>query len=292
MTYDKVLEVLGAVDLDTFSKLFRYVAEGNVIGCMEILEELVVRGRELSQVVIDFTWYLRNLLLMKTSEHAQDMIDVSTEHFAIMQEEKDMVDVSTYLRYIRVLSELSNQLRYATQKRVLIEIAWIKLCRPSMEQDYDSILDRLRVIEKQLEQGVPVSSVQNAENPRQSGDAVKKIEEVPMEVLEKAVPEDLKQVAKYWDRICGMVPGSMYAVLREAVPTVGEGNSLLILISDPTAKGLVDKEERIQEIKNAIQSLISKEVEVQIRLTQEQTGQGDPILDLTRLTKMAIEFED
>ena len=126
LTYDKVLEVLGAVDVETFSKLFRSVADNKVTDCMEILEELVVRGRELTQVVIDFTWYLRNLLLIKTSEQAQDIVDVSSEHFPVMQEEAAMVEAETLMRYIRVLSELSNQIRYATQKRVLVEIGLIK----------------------------------------------------------------------------------------------------------------------------------------------------------------------
>ena len=85
-------------------------------------------------------------------------MDVSSEHFPAMQEEAEMVEVETLMRYIRVLSELSNQIRYATQKRVLVEIGLIKLCRPAMETDFESILDRLRVVEKQLEQGVVVAA--------------------------------------------------------------------------------------------------------------------------------------
>ena len=42
-------------------------------------------------------------------------------------------DGTTLMRYIRIFSELSNQLRYASQKRVLVEVALIKLTRPSME---------------------------------------------------------------------------------------------------------------------------------------------------------------
>ena len=63
------------------------------------------------------------------------------------------------MRYIRVFSELSGQLRYATQKRVLVEIAMIKLCRPAMEQNYDSILQRIAQIEQKLEQGIPAGVI-------------------------------------------------------------------------------------------------------------------------------------
>ena len=36
---------------------------------------------QLTQFVTDFTWYLRNLLVVKTSDNAEDAIDVSTEQY-------------------------------------------------------------------------------------------------------------------------------------------------------------------------------------------------------------------
>ena len=80
LTYDHVLEVLGAVDTDVFSKLLRNVIGRNVAAVLDIVEELVMQGRELTQLVGDFTWYLRNLLLVKTSDNIEDVLDVSTEN--------------------------------------------------------------------------------------------------------------------------------------------------------------------------------------------------------------------
>ena len=153
LTYDKVLDVLGAVDTDVFSELFRQVLDGNVTKSIHILEDLVIQGRELGQFVADFTWYMRNLLLVKTSENAEEVIDVSSENLRQLGEESQRVEADTLMRYIRVFSELSNQLRYATQKRVLVEIGLIKLCRPAMETNLDSVLDRIRSLERQMEEG-------------------------------------------------------------------------------------------------------------------------------------------
>ncbi len=47
---------------------------------------------------------------------------------------------------------MSSQIRYATQKRVLVEIALIKLCSPAMETNLDSVLDRLRVLEQRMDE--------------------------------------------------------------------------------------------------------------------------------------------
>ncbi len=101
---------------------------------------------------------MRNLLLVKTSENPEEAIDVSSENMKLLKEESTMLDVETLMRYIRIFSDLSNQIRYATQKRVLVEIALIKLCRPAMETNLDSVLDRLRVLEQRMDER-PVQQV-------------------------------------------------------------------------------------------------------------------------------------
>ena len=81
------------------------------------------------------------------------MLDVSTENLAQLKEEAQMIESGVLLRYIRIFSELTNQLKYATQKRVLLEVTLIKLCKPQMESTKDSLLDRIRALEKQVEEG-------------------------------------------------------------------------------------------------------------------------------------------
>ena len=120
LTYDKVLDVLGAVDTEVFSRLLRVVMAGDVTGAIGLLEEIVMQGRELTQFIADFTWYLRNLLLVKTADGIEDVIDVSSENLARLKEEAQMAENDVIMRYIRVLSELSGQIRYAAQKRILV----------------------------------------------------------------------------------------------------------------------------------------------------------------------------
>lgn len=133
LTYDHVLEVLGAVDTEVFSRLLRSILANDIVAAIELLEDLIVQGRELGQFVTDFVWYLRNLLLVKSSDEMEDVLDMSSENLALLKEEADMIEADVIMRYIRIFSDLSGQLKYAPQKRVLIEIALIKLCRPSME---------------------------------------------------------------------------------------------------------------------------------------------------------------
>ena len=88
----------------------------DVPGVLDVVEELVMQGRDLTQLTADFTWYLRNLLLVKTSDNIEDVLDVSTENMMQLKEESGMIETAALFRYIRVFSELSGQLKYATQR--------------------------------------------------------------------------------------------------------------------------------------------------------------------------------
>ena len=218
LTYEKVLENLGAVDTDIFSGLLRKILRQDTAGAVKTLEEIILQGKEMGQFVTDFIWYLRNLLLIGSSEHPEEAVDVSAENLEKMKEESAMMDAETLMRYIRVFSELSNQIKYASQKRVLVEIALIKLCQPVMETNLDSLYDRVRVLEEKLKNGVvaapPVSqgvtdtSVKTAEHTKTE----------PQPKPEKAAPEDLQYVRQNWNAIIRDTKGLLQQMLLESTP--------------------------------------------------------------------------
>lgn len=155
LTYDNVLDVLGAVDNEIFSRLTRSVIDSDVTTSLNILDEIIMQGREPGQFVNDFIWYLRNLMLIRTSDDDEimEVIDASAERIEALKEEAKMVNVDVIMRYIRILSELSGQIKYSSQKRVLIEIALIKLAKPAMERDVSSLNNRIAILEKKIEEG-------------------------------------------------------------------------------------------------------------------------------------------
>lgn len=154
LTYDRVLEVLGAVDTDVYSDLLRKILPGDLAGAIRTLEQLIMQGSDLTQFVNDFTWYMRNLMLMKASDDMEEVLDVSAENLAQLREESAMIRSDTLMRYIRIFSELANSLRNSTNKRVQVEMALIKLCHPETESDELSVLERIRRIEKKIEDGI------------------------------------------------------------------------------------------------------------------------------------------
>ena len=288
LTYQHVLEVMGAVDTEVFSRLLRDVLSKNVAKVLATLEELIMQGRELSQLTTDFTWYLRNLLLAKSSEGMEDVLDVSEDNLVQLQEEAALVDYDTLIRYIRVFSELSNQLKYATQKRVLLEVALIKLCKPEMETNQDSILSRIRAVEEKLEQGV--QAVQTEVVYVNRGEDAPKA--APKPELPKALHEDVQAVAKNFRMIANQASGMLKVYLKQARLSVGNQDQLLLVFEDEVAAGFAGTDGHKEEIKRLIEEKIGKTIEVEVRCVDQGRRFEDSFVDIEKLVQMDLTIED
>lgn len=301
LTFDKVLDVLGTVDMEVFSRLLRKILAQDVTGCIQILDDLLVNGKELGQFVNDFTWYLRNLLLVKTSDNAEDVLDVSTENRKALQEESQMIDPETLMRYIRVLSELSNSLRNATQKRVLVEVGLIKLCKPAMETNLDSVLDRIRVLEEQMEKGIPMAvqampmgegfaGTSGTLQQGMTGALVEGKERKP----EKAAPEDLQRIKENWKNIVMQTKGMFKTFLTTAVPkyngATGE-NKLYVEFSNDLAQNCVEDPEKKKQLETLILQMTGKSVEVEMLLKKTNMHQDLAEISVDDILKQAVHMD-
>ena len=271
LTYDKVLDTLGAVDTEIFSRLLRQILDKNITGAIQTVETLVIEGRELGQFVTDFTWYLRNLMLVQSSDDMEDVLDISSENLALLKEEASMVDADILMRYIRIFSELGSQIKYASQKRILIEIAIIKLCKPEMEKDYTS--DR--------------KSIDGSAQGAQGGS-------LPKAELPKAIPEDVKQVLTNWGGILSQLTGVTKTYLKMATRSLGPNGELMLVFDDKNAYEYVEqnRSDCQDALKAAAADRIGKEVAILVKLNDTGHASDEVYPDLGALIQMDIEEED
>ena len=281
LTYDNVLEVLGAVDNRVFGKLFQAVLASDTKACIREIEEMIIQGRDLSQLVNDFVWYMRNLLIAKTTDEPGDMLDMSEENLAVLKEEAAGVDTETLMRYIRIFSELSGQLRYASQKRILVEIAFIKLTTPSMEQNLDSILQRITLLEQKMQE-MPDNLQKLASLAPAAGQAASSktaVVETPPEPKAVSLPpaqyEDLMLMRKEWGRIASLsqLVGSIRLSLpKTSVEPAGEG-CLCIVCTDENTFGIINREPELKNLQEVVQEKYKKTLQFKVRLESSAVPQ-------------------
>ena len=192
------------------------------------------------------------------------------------------------MRYIRVLSELSNQMRYTAQKRVLIEMALIRLTKPQMEHNLDSIIQRLNDLESRSSQGEAALSPEVIlQMAAKLGGGVsdhlgekdnkelsqKSSEEIRQVVIPKAQLEDLKTIQKDWMKIIRELGGAIRPAFRETILEPAGDNCLCIVFSSEDNYIIGNRNGVLEELKTYIRQRYGKDLDFKARKrnTGEQT---------------------
>lgn len=285
LTYDKTLEILGNVDVSVFSGMFESLRARKINECIKVLDEISDSGASIVQFITDFTWYLRNMLLVQLSEDPADApVDMTSENIALLKQQADEIGNKTLMRYIEVLSGLKNELRNSTDKRVIIELALIKLIEPTSESTDAAVLQRLEQLESELNQqervlnGMNVDAILSKVNQAVSSGAVvqggatdaaqrkEALENKKKELLD-AMPEDIKEIASRWNEVCSLIEDDMSRTTfsnREKVGVSYSDNEIrLLFYSHMDYTQFYSPDFDFQKtIEEAIEKLIGKHVKV------------------------------
>lgn len=290
LTYDKVLETIGAVDIDTFARLLECVLREDVEGAIDVVDEIVWQGRELGRFVSEFTWFLRNILVVKLSQSEGDRLDMTKENIQRIRDIAAGMEESTIIRYINVFSDAAASIKYSTQKRIVLEMAVIKLCRPQMETDITSIVERVRFLEKKLDDlqsnGVKVQTApQTSRTDEAAGfevdtEGMKAFQEKLASELPQAEFEDLKRAADNWNEILGKLSSPARRYLERNDDDPGNRAKLILaddrkklvlmipLTDDELPKLYFEKAENVEHVKGVIEEYLGKSVEFEIICTK------------------------
>ncbi|MCD8011264.1 MAG: DNA polymerase III subunit gamma/tau [Lachnospiraceae bacterium] len=271
LTYEMVLAVLGAVDNERFSRFLRGILRQDSADCLLQIEELVMDGRELGQFVQDFIWYMRNLLLLTSSDVGNEVLDLTKEDWVRLQEEAAMTDPASLMRLIRIFSELYNQMRNAVNKRVLLEIAVIRTAQPQMEENLESLEERLSRLERKMAEGIPaaLASLPAPVSPG-SAKAVQTEEEPEPVVLPPAEYEDLMLIRQEWDRILNSIERvARSSLLDTRVEPRGQG-ILCVVFFDAFHYNMCKTLQAMDQVKDFVAEAYGKSLEFDLRLAPQR----------------------
>ena len=316
LTYDKTLEILGAVDTRVFSKLYNHIHEGDTASALKVLEDVLMQGREMMQFVADFLWYLRNLMLLCASESTKDSLDISADNLAQMIEDARKSELSEIMREIRIFSSLVEQIRYSASRRILTEMAIIRAARGRMggaengaEDQLDTLRNRIRELEQRLledEKKIaerPVAADWGADKAAGEGGTQQgagaqaqtgaHLNQGVKKQYPKAVPEDVAEIVRNWSKYISKLPPGMTRVsLLSARHSVGDHGQLVIVFSNyVTADHFLHDEGYRNRLRYFLRQCSGKDVEIEYKALDKGQKFTDNYVDLSDIVKMKIEEE-
>lgn len=167
--YEDALEVLCATDFSTLDSLAGAILDGNVGKSLDESDRLLRMGRV--TLGRDLANYYNELITVKNVPNYKPKT-MTKEEFEALKNRAEKYSTYRISRVMEIMAGMENQLRFASQPRILMEANIIKSCELITETSADGMVGRIRDLEAQLDylkkNGVTVSSVStsvSAENP-------------------------------------------------------------------------------------------------------------------------------
>ncbi len=280
LTYEMVLEVLGSSDSSFSAGLFRAVCDGDAGECMKLLEKRLYAGGEIRQLVQDLLSWLRNLMLyLAAGENVREMIDLGEENYQQLKQDAVLTSLPELIRYIRILSALSDDLRFSTQKRVSLELALIRLCMPEMEQDGSGMAGRMRKLERRLAElekapRLPAGNRGMQTAAAQPENAAGDLPAKEKKALPPALPETVRKLAQDWDRVVEKLPTPLRHYMSRGTPGI-DGTGQLTLALPEKSIELTALEKKKEEAEEELAVILGEKPALKlIALPEEKEPEG------------------
>ena len=163
VTYADVLSTIGIVDYIFLGQVAEAVMKRDPSLIFELVEKLVMSGKDIQNFVSDMILYFRNLLLFKISKDPSDMIAATEEALHDIRKISEGFEKDEITAAIRVLSELEPMLRWAVQPRIMLEVSLVRLCEGIAGDASVVLSERISLLERKLSAFSSTSQMPNPE---------------------------------------------------------------------------------------------------------------------------------
>src|SRR3954452_1879248 len=297
ITVQDVLPLLGAVEDELLFRLCDMVAAGETADALLFLEELSEQGQDLGRLVTDLLEHLRHLLLVQHMNEVPDSLPVTEEARERLREQANQLPAATVIRLIDLLAVAVDDMRQGGAPRLPLELALVKVTRPSSDLSREALAHRLEL----LESGTPVRveappASESRSEPEPTGTAAP---DAPVTV-------ELEQLQEAWRR--SILPAveqrsiPIGKTLAEAHPAQLAGDTLTLAFPQTAAfhLKLAEDPKNAEMLRDALYEVTGRKLAVSFELGEDaQAGEDDEapaseedVLELMKSTFDARELDE
>ncbi|WP_295149649.1 DNA polymerase III subunit gamma/tau [uncultured Peptoniphilus sp.] len=158
---EDAMEVLGISSSELLFSLSKAMIEKNINGSLHAIDEIYREGIDFSTLSSQILNHFRDILLVKTLKDPRKI--VYTTYLKEFQNLAGSVELEDLLNIIEILKELSFEIKYADNKRVVFEMNAIKICKRSNREDLEV---RIKLLEDKINNlGRDILSNENSNIP-------------------------------------------------------------------------------------------------------------------------------
>ena len=169
---EDAMEVLGISSSELLFNLSRALIEKNVNESLLAIDEIYKEGVDFNTLSSQILSHFRDLLMVKTLKNPKKI--VSSTFLMEFQEIAGRVDLEDLLIIIDILKNLSIEIKYAENKRVVFEMNAVKICNRILKDD---LLLRVKALEDKINSSSDINYLKNKLSQGQREDYYKNLKD-------------------------------------------------------------------------------------------------------------------
>lgn len=280
--YNDVIDLLGSVNIEQLFELAESIIQENTRKSLQILNEFIIWGKDVRNLVNDLIDHFRNLMVCKISNDLEEIISLPQETIDLLKKQAETIDTNNLIRILNILSEAQDNMKTSSNPRVLIEVTMMKIAQPMFDESKESLIKRIENLEKKIESGdikvnhiLTGESVDNFNNNNQinKNSTENQIEEnIEYETL---MNDDVKLMKDSWKKILDKMKEDKKTVTRALLQDVDSFNiandTLYIIFTDnySFAKSRLDSPDTLKYVEKVIREVLNRSFNVKITLKSQ-----------------------
>ncbi len=146
-------EILGTISREILFEFSSMILEEKADSAFPLVDKLVERGFDLRYFYKELIQHFRNLLLVKSIEGPQELIPLSEEEIDNLKKEAQKASGEEILRYLSVLQQGEQGLKYSSHPRIYLEVLLVKLCHFKKLTPVADIIKELENLKGEISSG-------------------------------------------------------------------------------------------------------------------------------------------
>jgi len=147
--HDSVIEALGLVDEDMFFEMTSTIVGRDFNGAIALASEISSRGYDIVDFLNGLAEHLRNLLIVRSTGRI-DLVEASNFYKQKYLDVAKSFDTPDLLRMLKIVTDAVQQIRYASQPRIKLEMTLLQLVNMEKSISLDSLFKEIEMLKKKL----------------------------------------------------------------------------------------------------------------------------------------------
>lgn len=313
ITKDDVIVVMGIVPEDVLVAIINAIINQNDNSVVKMVNALINKGVDISQLIKDVILHLRNLLMVKIG-CGEGVLDITSESKDILEEQSKQLSVEFILKVIECLRVANEQIKYAhAQASTILETTMVRLCKIKGDVPLSEIIEKLIKIEQRIAISYPDLYEGEKDVTAHDSNNLKEYQDIklyekgkdtkaqiynPQPPTPKSQPIftelSLERIIQVWPVISNMIRSQRPAIASHlnCGRIVSLNDDILTIEFDSSFhRSGIDKPECKELIEDKIHENIGKTLKIKTVLAQEQGISRDTTSRVSPIERVMDMFE-